>query len=239
MVNTFLIGSFQFTADTLDKKRVFKQLLECLQCINIIEAKQKDPNVKIGFMDHPVIKIWEKFLDPLKLYFNTILNVCIKKHKFNTTMEYYDIPDEDEIKMPWFLNFMPFIYSHRARLYQKDPNYYKDKFEFPKEYLNIGYIWLREGKKECLKAKTFEQISKLADPLNDRYKNCNYCSSIIKSGDRKGEECGILLQYGNNEFCGRHRDKSIPIAICEAVKKDGNECKNKAKHGNFCGVHKK
>jgi hypothetical protein len=245
MVNTFLIGSsenmiksFKFTAKILDPRRKHKNCVETMEIINIIEGKNNKTSYKQGYSNHPCVNLWISNLDALKLYYNTILRYCIEKDKINTDMKYYDIPDEDKIQIPWFLNFMPLIYSHRARLYQKDPKYYADKFDFPKEYLEIGYIWLREGQEECEKAKTFKQISKLADPLNDKYKNCRYCPAILKSGPNAGTECGLMLKEVNDEFCGRHRDKSIPIPICQATKANGEDCKNKAKVGNYCGVHK-
>ncbi len=238
MVNTFLIGSFEFTAQNLDKQRLFKQCVECSQIIDVINKKKNNSaNAKLGFSHHPIVLMWESYLDALKLYYNTVLKQVLEVNKVKTDMKYFDIPDEDEIEMPWFLEYEPLIFSHRARLYQKSPTFYEDKFDFPEEYLKIGYIWIREDKNIYLKAKTFKQIEKLADPLDEKYINARYCPAIIKSGSRQGEECGRHLK-ANDDYCGTHRDKSIPIAICEAIKANGEPCKNRAKFNNFCGVHK-
>jgi hypothetical protein len=234
MVNTFIIGSFEFTAKNLDKQRRFKQAVESHQIIETIIKKQNG-QTNVGFGNHPAVIMWENYLDALKDYYNIVLKYAIEVDKVETKMTYYEVPENVEV--PWFCEYKPLIFSHRARLYQKNPSFYENRFDFPEEYLNIGYIWIREDREIYEKAKTIKQIAKLADPLNEKYIDPQYCPAILKSGKRAGEECGRLLNP-NNDFCGTHRDKSIPILICEAIKGNGEECKNKAKFGNFCGVHK-
>lgn len=202
MVNTFLIGSFEDTARILDPKRRFKQAVEARQIIDIIEKQKSGFIGKIGFSSHPIVKMWFDYLPALKWYFNLILYYSVSIDKVNTTMQYYDI--KEIVEYPWFLYYHPFIYSHRARLYQKDMDYYKDKFEFPKIYLNFGYIWTcRHPKEVYLNATTIEEIAKLADPLAEHYIEPKYCQAEIKSGKNKGCKCNRILK-SINDFCGTH-----------------------------------
>lgn len=203
MVNTFLIGSFEDTARILDKKHRFKQSIEAQQIITIITKLKEGNNEKIGFSNHPIVQMWKDYLPALKYYYNLMLYYAINIDKVNTNMKYFET--ESNIEMPWFLYFPSFIYSHRARLYQKNPEYYKDKFTFPSFYLNIGYIWTcRHPKEIYLAAISEEDICKLADPLSEHYINPKYCPAVIKSGIRKGSSCGNILKSSTFEFCGMH-----------------------------------
>lgn len=205
MVNVFLIGSFEDTARILDPKRRFKQCVEARQIIDIITKLKVNTENKIGFSNHPVVKMWFDYLPALKYYYNLMLYYAINVDKVNTSMTYYNESSEmTNIEMPWFLYYPPFIYSHRAKLYQKDKFYYQDKFTFSNFYLEIGYIWpCRHDKEVYLNAKTEEEIKKLADPIAVYYINPKYCSAIIKSGKNKGHACNRILK-SDKEYCGTH-----------------------------------
>jgi len=199
----FLIGSIYETSIILDKSRRFKQCVECKQIISIIEKKQENSNIKIPYENHPIVLSWFSYLNALKVYYNMMLYFAINIDKVNTKMEYYNTPEL--IERPWFLDYLPLIYSHRARLYQKDPIFYKDKFYMPPEYLSIGYIWInRFPINKYYDVKTFDDIKLLADNLDPKYINSKYCPGVIKSGKNKGKQCGKLLKLSSN-FCGIHK----------------------------------
>jgi len=209
MVNTFLIGSFEYTSVSLDPQRLFKQAVEAKQIIITIDEKLHNPETKRGYRNHPAVIMWTPFLDALKLYYNTILRRVYLNSKYRITkLELYNLPEnENSIEIPWFCNYMPLIYSHRARLYQKNPNYYSF-LEFPDEYLDIGYIWIGKNSKDFyiqLDPYNYDEIQSIANPLAKRYIELKYCPAITKSGN----QCNNMIKYNkkndSHHYCGLHK----------------------------------
>ena len=121
MVNTFLIGSdFEYTVSHLDPRRKLKQAVEAQQIISIIEKKHIDKDYKGGFYNHPIVHMWYDHLNALKAYYNALI---IELQKCSVKLDKLKKIPEEDYEMPWFMSYMPLIYSHRARLYQKDPNF--------------------------------------------------------------------------------------------------------------------
>ncbi len=209
MVNTFLIGTFEYTASSLDIQRLFKQAVEAKQIIITIQEKLDKPDTKRGYRNHPAVIMWTPFISALKLYYNTILRRVYLHPKFRISrLTLYQI-DEDNIEMPWFMSFEPLIYSHRARLYQKNPNYYSF-LEFPDEYLDIGYIWIKHPKEYYLNeinVYSYDNLMSIATPLAKRYIELKYCNAICKNG----KKCNHMLKFNkksdyNQIYCGIHRN---------------------------------
>ena len=134
MVNTFVIGTLEYTCKNLDGKRLNKQKVEAMQIINALNGKSK------GWINHPAVKMWEGHIDGLKYYFNKIVEECIKRG-FKNTLELYDV--DDNIDMPWWFAWKPLIQTHRSSLLRKMPEYYTNIFEgkINKKYLDKGYVW--------------------------------------------------------------------------------------------------
>jgi hypothetical protein len=191
-------------AKILDSKRVFKQVVEASQVINIIESNKTSG----GFVNHPVVNMWRPYLNSLKLYHNTMLEECKSNRGVDTKMTSFEI--KEKIIHPWFLTYKPLLYSHRRMLKIKDPNYYKN-LSFPDEYLTIGYIWIRKPK-EFYDITT--DLALLADPLAEHYIQPRYCSGILKSGKNKGCSCGKLIS-DKKIYCGIHNNLLIQ-AVNEA-----------------------
>ena len=67
------------------------------------------------------------------------------------------------------------------------------------------------------------------------------CKTILKSGKRKGEECGKLCIY---DFCNTHKKNNVKTSkkTCSAILKNGprkgKSCQYKCKEkSNYCGRH--
>ena len=203
MVNTFITSEdYQVCVTNLDKRRRFKQTVEAKQIIQIIEKLANGDN-KIAFKHHPIVKIWRNHLESLKEYYNTFLKYITEVDKINTTkLTFYQTSPSNK---PWFMLFKPLLYSHQARLIQKDPMFYKDKFSVPSVYFSIGYIWLRNDQQfyQSLTVTDEDEIRKIADPLGNKYINPIYCQAVLKTGIRKGTKCGNILSK-NVTYCGIH-----------------------------------
>jgi len=164
MVNTFLpYADFKKTAECLDVKRLGKQRLEAHMIINILENPSK-----LGWRNHPAVKMWRGYIDALKMYFNAIVQEWIEREYVNN-YSFYEIPDE--VEMPWWMGNDDFHMSHQASLLRKNPEFYASKFAVSEEYQNQGYIWPRilrhtvfqDGKFRLIKTHIleFSPVSKL------------------------------------------------------------------------------
>jgi hypothetical protein len=161
MVVTFIVGSLDYTCDVLDLKRLNKQKVEANQ---ILKASL---GLTVGWSNHPAVLMWKGYPNALKYYFNKITYACIRRGfnnkmplyefseeqlnniEYQTIQDYLDngIPDQsnDKIIFPWWFNWQPLIYSHRASLLRKFPEYYESIFQDNEleysDYLSVGYVW--------------------------------------------------------------------------------------------------
>ena len=85
-------------------------------------------------------------------------------------------------------------------LYRKDPFFYHDKFTIDKEYMSYGYIWPTDD----LYYNQYDPLEKITAPIPPHLINSKFCSSIIKSGKRKGEPCNRLIKNIDNSYCNIH-----------------------------------
>ncbi|MFH0846269.1 MAG: pyrimidine dimer DNA glycosylase/endonuclease V [Patescibacteria group bacterium] len=138
IMQTFLpYKDFRKTARSLDDKRLFKQLVEARQIINLITTgKTKSGRKYRGFINHPARFMWEGYPDSLKNYANEILKEIQIRGRTKTSMR---LLRTQKIKNPKWLGNEKFHASHRASLLAKDYEHYK-QFNW-KEKPKIDYIW--------------------------------------------------------------------------------------------------
>ena len=162
MVNTFIIYSDIYqTMKALDYRRLGKQRVEAKQIIDLLEYyDENDEFPEKGWKNHPAVLSWIGYTNALKAYFNICLLEWVNRG-YNNTMESYDVKESKYIarecefdgktcifekktkySYPKFVSFPPYLFSHQAALYRKDPKFY-DFFDMDEleEYINIGYLW--------------------------------------------------------------------------------------------------
>lgn len=163
MVNIFFIyPDIQATAKTLDRERLGKQRVEAKQIIDVLERYDQGVDIsKMGWANHPALKSWMGFTNPLKVYFNVIVREWIHRGYVNN-MPLYAVDESlykivpchfdghklifeqafDQYSFPFWVSFPPFYLSHQASLCRKNPSYYKFLLRNElNEYLNNGYLW--------------------------------------------------------------------------------------------------
>jgi hypothetical protein len=139
-MQTFLpYKSFEESANVLDKKRCWKQVVETAQIISVLEGKTT------AWQNHPAVQMWVWYTPALKYYFNCFLEVCLLKHKINTKYEMFDLPKI--IRFPWWLGNGVFHRAMRARLIEKDESFYLPLFPNDKDFNDGKYAWpVSDGK---------------------------------------------------------------------------------------------
>lgn len=132
-MQTFLpYPDFEKSVQVLDSKRLGKQRVEAFQILNIILNRTK----KIGWKNHPAVKMWKNNPNALKQYFNEALNEWISRG-FKNTMNFEKT--RGRIKLPiWFGN-KKFHAAHRSNLLRKNKIHYS-QFKW-KENPNMPYFW--------------------------------------------------------------------------------------------------
>jgi hypothetical protein len=151
---TFLpYSDFKKCAEILDKKRCFAQVREAKQIIDTLEGRKR------GYRNHPAIKMWEGHTKLLKHYYNIFLYQCLEVHKIRTNYWYddcyysYGVKSECEnyfvdnqipsweMNKPFWLGQEPFHRAMRARLIEKNPEFYGPKFLDKDKGYNGGKYW--------------------------------------------------------------------------------------------------
>ncbi|MFH1787362.1 MAG: pyrimidine dimer DNA glycosylase/endonuclease V [archaeon] len=116
----------------LDNKRLGKQRVEAHQILNILLNRTKTR----GWRNHPVVKMWKKNPNALKLYFNESAKEWIKRG-FRNNMDLEKI--RGKIVLPFWFGNEKFHSSHRSNLLKKNNKHYS-QFRW-KEKNNIPYFW--------------------------------------------------------------------------------------------------
>lgn len=140
IMQTFLPeADFSETAKHLDQKRLMKQRIENLQILKSLAGLYSSG----AWSNHPAVKMWKGHEDWLALYNEAILKeVFFRGYKDNTAKEFDKVYKENfmfvESDQPWWLGNEELHYTHKGRLYEKDPI----KYYFYSDYANyreLGY----------------------------------------------------------------------------------------------------
>lgn len=127
--------NFYKSIHCLDYRRLGKQRVEAKQILNIICNRTKSN----AWRNHPIVKMWSKYPEALKLYYNLCLCEWISRG-YNNTMKFETIGKK--VEMPkWFGN-RAFHRSHKSNLLRKDKKYYKKYFG--KMSSKLPYVWIIE-----------------------------------------------------------------------------------------------
>jgi hypothetical protein len=140
-MQTFLpYGDPVRVAKILDTRRLGKQRVETIE----IARKLLEISKGKGYTNHPAVKMWkghEVYL--IKIYLRAMLDEWNARGFNNEKCEehykelYRMVAARRSVRPRWFGE--PVFESHRSRLIQKDPKFYKPLF--PGTPDNLEYIW--------------------------------------------------------------------------------------------------
>ena len=146
-MQTFLaFPLFEKAAKILDRQRLGKQRVECLQILQCLTEE------RVGWKNHPCVKMWAGHEKSLAVYGLYICNEWIKRGYKDTCFgkiqkfipnyvfrEFNFIEYFKKIESPSWLGDNKFHSTHRAALLYKNFDYYKQFGWTEKPELN--YIW--------------------------------------------------------------------------------------------------
>lgn len=147
-MQTFLPHGFDFpaTARDLDQKRLVKQAVEGYQILRSLAGMTQ------GWRNHPATKMWTGSEGWLSLYVNDVLDEMGRRGYSTATRSSVNslvtqaFPDADlDTAPPWLLDFRV-AYTHRGRLYEKNPEHYAKYADYRdyKQYVccdRCNYFW--------------------------------------------------------------------------------------------------
>lgn len=156
-MQTFLpFPSFIESAQVLDKRRCWKQVIEAAQIISVLEKLEKQLNITIGWVNHPAVRMWEGYTWLLKEYFNSFLDIAKTKHGINTQYQPFSSMDilgsKGYLDIPFWLGNEDFHRAMRSRLIEKKPEFYGLLWPEDKGFNGGKYLW------PDMKTKTFKII---------------------------------------------------------------------------------
>jgi len=136
----------RFGVANLDSKRLVKQLLEARQIMAALSTASK------GWSSHPATLMWrgKEFL--LVEYASCVVYEMLTrgyqwKANFEMLMVYYDMLENPGTRLFDDLELWRIIYTHRGRLYEKDPEHYAQWADMAVDFRdfvccdNCDYYW--------------------------------------------------------------------------------------------------
>jgi len=113
-MQTFLPSSdFCLSAEWLDKQRLWKQVLETHQILNVLLKRTGSK----GWQNHPAVLMWKGYEEALKLYYNTFLFEWFRRG--GKTKLLIEKIDPANLNFPTWLGNEEFHSSHRMALLGK------------------------------------------------------------------------------------------------------------------------
>jgi len=142
-MQTFLpYSDFKKSAKCLDDKRLGKQRVEAMQILNVLVSKRlgkiyKQNGKKIGWLNHPAVKMWQGYENSLKLYMKYCIQEWTSRGFKNKIIIPICIPKN--IDHPTWLGNEKLHSSHRSNLLRKKFDFY-NKYKW-KESTDLPYFW--------------------------------------------------------------------------------------------------
>ena len=129
--------TFVGSVRVLDNKRLGKQRVEAYQILRALAGETK------GWVNHPATRMWRGYEEGLRLYLQKCIEEWVKRGFKNTmTLPYPsgESPDPTPFLPPWWGR--PEINaSHRARLLDKDFDFYSQWGWSEQPAGPEGYVW--------------------------------------------------------------------------------------------------
>jgi hypothetical protein len=124
------VPDFKECARILDKKRVWKQVIEAKVILNVLNSKWQKANLTVDnchlppWQNHPVTRMWRGYEGLLTIYYNTFLKECINERQIRVKAYSEIILPSTVHQLPSWMSDERLYSSHRSNLLRKDSVYY-------------------------------------------------------------------------------------------------------------------
>ena len=133
-MQTFLpLPSFSRSAAVLDRQRLGKQRIECIQLVRALTL----PGA--GWANHPAAKMWAGYVPALAAYGVAVCDAWIARgYRDTCRAQLLPLSDRDGPRPPWF-GRPDFHLAHRSNLVRKAPDHYGPLW--PDVAGDLPYVW--------------------------------------------------------------------------------------------------
>ena len=142
-MQTFLpYPSFSQSAECLDRSRLGKQRVECLQLLNVLLGKSKvNKNGKRGWENHPATLMWKGHERALVDYAVQMCDEWIRRGYKDTCRDKItsSVDTTKPVVYPSWVGDMAFHVAHRSNLIRKMPEHYQKLW--PTVTGDLPYVW--------------------------------------------------------------------------------------------------
>lgn len=133
---TFLpYPSFAVSAQVLDRKRCWKQVLEAWQILQTLLGTYE----RGGWKHHPCTKMWRGYEAALAVYYNVFLEESVLTHHINVVKMLPVELKNEVVTLPSWLGDERLHASHRSNLIRKNEDFY-GQFGWT-EHNKMPYYW--------------------------------------------------------------------------------------------------
>ena len=132
-MQVFIIGSPFETAESLDKRRLQKQIIECCQIIQAIQGKSK------AWANHPCTKMYRQHLLWLRFYCSALDTYKCGHFDFSQSLS----ERADSLRPPFHTK--EYLDQMKRRLYTKNNDHYRQWSHLGQSDINWYYVdgkWL-------------------------------------------------------------------------------------------------
>ena len=127
-MQVFVIGSIYYTAQTLDKKRLHKQIVECNQILNAING------ISTAWKNHPCVLQYKTHTKWLETYRDTLIAYRDNDIKFAKQLS------EEASRICPFWHTQTYYNQMKRRLYTKDTIHYKQFASYGTSDINWYFV---------------------------------------------------------------------------------------------------
>jgi hypothetical protein len=141
-MQVFIIGSPWDTFNSLDKRRLRKQLIECRQILSIYNGQSK------AWKNHPIVRAYQPYQKWLTVYTWMLEEFLQEKSDFLMLMHYNNWLKENAPKF----HTEAYFNQMKRRLFTKDKTFYEGFKHLGESFINWYYVdgeWLyyKDGKR--------------------------------------------------------------------------------------------
>lgn len=128
-MQVFIVGSIFETCQVLDKRRLWKQILEARQIIDVLLGKSQ------AWKNHPIAKMYKNDIEWLSLY------LAVFEEYWKGDFEAAEVISNgaEEIK-PIFLYDDSYLENMKKRLFTKDSSFYSQWASLGESYVNMYFV---------------------------------------------------------------------------------------------------
>lgn len=188
-LQTFLpYSDFKKSAECLDKKRCWKQVVEAKQLLEVLKLSREGHTLSSAqkrIRNHPACRMWVGYENALECYHNCFFDISIDKWKIKPVKS-FRLEEKISCKIPNWLGYEKLHANHRARLLDKNFEFYSQYNWIEKPILENYWPIDKDGKLQYDLVMWLEEAWYKKNNCHHAHcpKGCEHPQPMLTSDDR-------------------------------------------------------